>query len=440
MKVRTKITLIIASIALLIYPFKVASQDFIKISGKVIDKTTGESLSFTSISIKGKSVGTVTNTDGEFDLFIDEKYNKNILMVSHIGYDTYEVIIRDIGKKSGLRIALEESTVTLDEIQIEAERLTAVRIMDKVWENLDKNYSSEPFTMKGFFRDLRYQNRESAFLVETALEIYDPGIMISKEGNEKERRKFYLHGIRASKNYINGLLTPVLDNQNWLFFTLEYNWLKSYYTCKSENVNYKIQGTVQKDDKLMYIISSEKTLKNTNNDPSYKDLQYNQKELFYVEAETYAIYKIEFHENPIEGNYVSVEPPYEGDTLYYSKKGWHVILEYAEHNGKMYLKYADYEYAFDIYDIENENIYLDMLFNLTFIATDIHTDTKQKPKGIRPNRNKGLNLQAKNYDVTFWGNESNAKLVPLTKKQVEGLERDMPLEEQFKLSGQKKQQ
>ncbi|MEM1406929.1 MAG: carboxypeptidase-like regulatory domain-containing protein, partial [Bacteroidota bacterium] len=57
------------------------------IVGRVIDEATGESLPFATVSVKDKSDGTVTNPDGEFNLFLPAyKPNEDTLVVSHIGY------------------------------------------------------------------------------------------------------------------------------------------------------------------------------------------------------------------------------------------------------------------------------------------------------------------------------------------------------------------
>ncbi|MEM9389763.1 MAG: hypothetical protein AAGA02_04775 [Bacteroidota bacterium] len=47
------------------------------------------------------------------------------------------------------------------------------------------------------------------------------------------------------------------------------------------------------------------------------------------------------------------------------------------------------------------------------------------------NRNKSLARQATVYEPLFWANQGNTKLVPLTQRQIKGLEREMTLHKQF---------
>jgi len=424
----------------LIFLLELQAQDFVKISGKVIDKTTGEPLLFATISIKGKSEGTITNLDGEFDFFVSNQYVTDTLTISHIGYDTYRTSIGEIIDKPQLEIGLSENIITLDEIQIEAERLTANKIMSEALENLSKNYATQPFVMKGFFRDLRDQNHQSAYLVEAAVEVYDPGIQLEKEDKKKKRKLFFIKGIRVSHNYLNELITPALSRQNWLTRNVEYEyWSRRLYKGLIANKKeYELEDIIYKGDKLLYVISSGGTAAKSYLALQHKDLRYEYINRYYIDTETYAIHKIEYLENPLEGIYVGIERPYEGDTLYYSKKGWNDVYEFEEYKGKMYLKYYSTKYAFDIYNTQTESVYLDLAFSTTFMVTDIEIENAGKPKGIRMNRNKSLILQATAYDSDFWSKESNVKLVPLTQKQIRGLERKVPLEEQFKLTGRRK--
>ena len=65
----------------------------ILISGKIIDKETKESLTFTSIGIKGKSIGTITNLQGEFDFHIPPEFRNDLLVINMLGYKTFNAPI-----------------------------------------------------------------------------------------------------------------------------------------------------------------------------------------------------------------------------------------------------------------------------------------------------------------------------------------------------------
>ena len=84
----------------------------IKISGKVIDLTTGETLVGVSILIKGTNTGTVTDVNGKFTVTAAENA---VLVVSYIGYNTLEV---PVGGKNVLTIKLQSSSKGLNEVVV----------------------------------------------------------------------------------------------------------------------------------------------------------------------------------------------------------------------------------------------------------------------------------------------------------------------------------
>jgi len=84
------------------------------ISGKVKDKD-GFSLPGVSVVVKGTTIGTVTNPDGEFNLNIPVE--SEMLQFSFVGMKTQDV---PIAGKSTFAIVMEEETVGVDEVVVTA--------------------------------------------------------------------------------------------------------------------------------------------------------------------------------------------------------------------------------------------------------------------------------------------------------------------------------
>jgi outer membrane receptor protein involved in Fe transport len=91
------------------------------ISGTVTDKATGEPLAGVNIVVKGRVLGTISNTKGEFSLSINQPPPVT-LVFSFIGYATQEQEITD-ANTSNLAIALEESVLLGQEIVVSASRM-----------------------------------------------------------------------------------------------------------------------------------------------------------------------------------------------------------------------------------------------------------------------------------------------------------------------------
>ena len=91
------------------------------ISGKVSDSATGESLAGVNIVVKGRVVGTITDTDGNFSLKVNDAPPMT-LVFSFVGYRSLEMDITD-ASTSGLDIKLEEQTTLGQEVVISASRV-----------------------------------------------------------------------------------------------------------------------------------------------------------------------------------------------------------------------------------------------------------------------------------------------------------------------------
>lgn len=82
------------------------------IKGNVVDKN-GEPVIGANIRVKGSSIGTITDIDGNFTLNVEE--NSGFIEVSYIGYKTQDIALK--GKKEFF-IVLKEDTETLDEVVV----------------------------------------------------------------------------------------------------------------------------------------------------------------------------------------------------------------------------------------------------------------------------------------------------------------------------------
>ena len=82
-----------------------------KISGTVKDQN-GESVIGANVSVKGTTIGTITDIDGNFILEVPENV---VIQISYIGYITQEI---SLGNKEHLDILLKEDLQSLDEIVV----------------------------------------------------------------------------------------------------------------------------------------------------------------------------------------------------------------------------------------------------------------------------------------------------------------------------------
>lgn len=81
------------------------------IRGTIVD-TNGEPIIGASVQVKGTTIGTITDFDGNFSLNVNEGA---ILRVSYIGFVTQDIVIKD---KTDFKITLKEDSKTLEEVVV----------------------------------------------------------------------------------------------------------------------------------------------------------------------------------------------------------------------------------------------------------------------------------------------------------------------------------
>ena len=100
-----------------------------KISGIVVEKSSGEALPYATIQIKNTSKGTTTNADGYFSLNISNKNNTN-LIISSIGFRSTEYKL-DLTKKFH-KIKVESLSEEIGEIKVIGQSKRIMNMSDKI--------------------------------------------------------------------------------------------------------------------------------------------------------------------------------------------------------------------------------------------------------------------------------------------------------------------
>lgn len=127
------------------------------VSGTVKDGTTGTPLAGVNIVVKGRVVGTITNTEGQFALNVNQA-PPFTLVFSFIGFRTQEVEIKD-ASTSNLEITMEEQSLLGQDVVVSASRVeenilqspVSIEKMDilGVQSTASENYYKGLINMKG---------------------------------------------------------------------------------------------------------------------------------------------------------------------------------------------------------------------------------------------------------------------------------------------------
>lgn len=97
-----------------------ASDVETRVAGTVVDAENNEPLAGVNITVKGKIIGTSSDSDGEFDLTINQDPPLT-LVVSIVGFQTREVEVTN--SQTDMRIVMEEQTIMGRDVVVSASRV-----------------------------------------------------------------------------------------------------------------------------------------------------------------------------------------------------------------------------------------------------------------------------------------------------------------------------
>ena len=128
---------LIIMIGLLIVPAMVYYEKTIEIKGTVIDAYERKPLKDSHVYVKGTKIGVVTGENGDFILNIPITYKNKTLVVSYVGYTSFEEKVYKV-QQFGSQIVMQPALVALEEIIImPGKELLVDQAIDKVLAEYD---------------------------------------------------------------------------------------------------------------------------------------------------------------------------------------------------------------------------------------------------------------------------------------------------------------
>lgn len=148
-----------------------AAQDtvFKTYTGKVIDNTTRKPVVFANVYLIGSSLGTVTNSEGEFVLKVPTRDLNRQVGFSNLGYKNLVMALSEMKEKDNL-IRLELAATPLEEVVIRSDN--PVDLLRMAYRRISENYSNDPEMQIGFYRETIKQNRNYVAVAEAVLDVY----------------------------------------------------------------------------------------------------------------------------------------------------------------------------------------------------------------------------------------------------------------------------
>jgi hypothetical protein len=380
----------------------------ITVSGKAVDNENKEPLPFATIGIKGKSIGTITNLQGEFDFHIPREMQNDLFVINMLGYQTFEAPVWTLIGAPGLVIELKKSTLVLEEVLI-SDSLNGGEILQIALSRIEQNYPMQPFLMDGFYRDVKKVGGDYISLLEAAVKIYDEDYR-EPRNKFKLRERVGLLEVRRSIGY-SSRFTAYFDQDNLLEDLLLHNSIR-YRHFPMEQVFF-------------------------NSMKREKDSYYNGHEIFVITHKNSYFLKI-FVE---KGSYAIIHTEYENNQEESLTKkrgleskfvGLKRVIDFKAYEGKYYLNYIRVDSKINWYSIKTKELKFETELNQSLLINEVFPNTTNRIATTEKMRNYGLQYQDLPYNKEFWDNYNVIKESPLDRKIIEDLEKHGPLEKQFK--------
>jgi hypothetical protein len=397
------------SLTILIWfiPFVVSAQK-VTISATVVDKENKEALAFATIGIKDKPIGTISNLQGQFDFHFPAEYGDETLVISILGYLSFEAPVRTLLNRDNLVIELERTTFMLKEV-IVVDSLRGGDILQISLSKIDNNFASVPYMMDGFYRDIKKVGGTYISLLEAATKIYDEDYKAPRN-KLKLRERVSLIEVRRSLGYGNKF-TAYFDEDNLLEDLLLQNNIK-YRQFPDEPEFY---SSIQRDPDSYYAGHQVFAL-------SHNEVNFRLK--LFIDKTNFGIIHLEYENS--DNDVVGKRKGMVSRSVNLKK-----TIDFRPVDGKLFLSFIAVDSKVNWYDIRTNELRFETELHQQLLINDIESNASERIGSTEKMRRYGLQYQDLPYNKQFWDNYNVIKESPLDRKVIEDLEKLGPLEKQF---------
>jgi hypothetical protein len=301
--------------------------------GKIIDAKTKKPVVFANVYLDGTSIGTVTNSEGEFVLKIPKTIKKDILGVAYLGYKNELVPLKNLENGDNV-IALEPSPIPIEEVIIRTS--DPLKLIMTAIKNIKNNYPNEPEQQVGFYRETIKQNRNYVEVAEAVLDVYKSSYI---DDFDFDRVKIYKGRKNQDVKKMDTILFKFQGGPKTAFLL---DMVKTpgnlLYEDMLDNYNFKLTGITKINNQDTYIIDFDQ--KDNVDFPLYQGR-------IYLDVKTLAIASVDFRFSDkgidLAGAELVRRKPV---SMRLDVESGNYLVNYREIDGKWYLNHVRSELVF----------------------------------------------------------------------------------------------
>jgi hypothetical protein len=145
---------------------------YFEIKGRVFDMHNRNPVPFAGIYLFGKTVGIISNEDGEFVLKLNKSHIRDTLIISCVGYNPFKSEVVALINTSD-DYYLTPNVISIQEVIIR--KVSPFFILKSALTAIHENYSNEPAVLTSFYREMILKNNRYLMVSEAIIDTYKPG-------------------------------------------------------------------------------------------------------------------------------------------------------------------------------------------------------------------------------------------------------------------------
>lgn len=360
------------------------------LSGKIVDSKKQDPIKYASISLLNKPIGTISNIDGNFLLKIHPDFIRDTIVFSCMGFvqilmPAYKILDEDV-------ITMYPFSIKLKEVKVVA--TSPEKLLEKIRENLSRNYSNNAKLMTAFYRETIKQDDDYINVSEAVIEI------LKAPYNNSTRSDLV--------RIIKGRRSPDVKPFQWLNFKLQggpftitkldiVKTVETFFDAEFQHLyDYNIKNVIFYNDNPVYVLEF-KPIGDFNENGFAGEM--------FVHRETFAIVHVSFRYTKTglknaENEMIKKKPK----GVKAKPTFTNYEANYQQYNGKWHLANVKASVKFKVRS-RNDRINSEYYSVSDLLITDIHdTELKKFDRDESFSQRDIFVEMIDNYDPGFWEN------------------------------------
>ena len=168
-----------------------------RVTGVVVDDSNGEPLPFATLAIPSQNRGTITNSQGYFELTSGAASKEDFIVVSVIGYEQKKIPLETFLADPKHEIRLKPQSITLNEVVIEDKNELALNAIKQAAKKRGEHLHKTPLLVDCLYREALEENQQPAGITDGVGILYIAGFQPS---NGKDEQRNYTHDVTQWKD------------------------------------------------------------------------------------------------------------------------------------------------------------------------------------------------------------------------------------------------